>query len=102
MDPLGLPSPRLLQIREETLVFLISAHLAVIGSLQALVVWPEVIHEASGVEGNPVRAHSFKSISPSVAFHWTRSISSGLERQLPGGPTLSLLHFIYVFSPRIL
>ena len=65
-------SPRLLRIGEEALVFSISARLVVIGSLPALVVWPEVIHETgtSKVEGNPVRAHSFRSISPSAAFHW--------------------------------
>ena len=81
MDPLAFPSPRLLRIGAETLVFSISARLAVIGSLPALVIWPEAIHEAGAgrVGGNPVRAHSFRSLSPSAAFHRTWSISSVLE-----------------------
>ena len=74
-------SPRFLLIGEETLVFSISAYLWVIGSLPALVVWPEVILEtgAGRVEGNPVRSHSFRSISPSAAFHRNWSVSSVLE-----------------------
>ena len=64
MDPLALPSPRLLQVGEVTLAFSISLVLR-FSSLLAFVVWPEVIHEAGvgRVEGNPVRAHSFRSLS---------------------------------------
>ena len=40
MDPLALHSPRLFWVGEGTLVFSISARLAVIGSLPALVVCP--------------------------------------------------------------
>ena len=70
MDPLALPSPRLLRIGEATLVFPLILQFS---SLPALVVWPEVIREAGAgrVEGNPVRAHRFRSVSPSAAFHRT-------------------------------
>ena len=80
MDPLALPSPRLLRVGEATLVFSISLFLR-FSSLLALVVWPEVIHEAGAgrVEGNPVWAHSFRSLSPSAAFHRMWSVSSVLE-----------------------
>ena len=81
MDPLALHSPRLFWVGEGTLVFSISARLAVIGSLPALVVCPEIIHEtgAIGVAGNPVMAHSFRRVSSSAAFHRTWSVSSVLE-----------------------
>ena len=76
----SISSPRLLRVGEATLVFSISLFLR-FSSLPALVVWPEVIHEAGAgrVEGNPVWAHSFRSLSPSAVFHLTWSISSVLE-----------------------
>ena len=97
MDLLALPSPCLLRIGEKTLVFSISARLAVIGSLPALMVWPKVIHKtgAGRVEGNPVRAHSFTSISPSAAFHQNWSITL----QCAGGSYLGdQLHLCFISS----
>ena len=95
------PLSLLVADREGTLVFSISAHLAIISSLPAFVVWHEVIHEAGAgrVEGNPVRAHSFRSVSPSAAFHRAWSISSVLEA-VTWGTTFFFSSFIYVFSPR--
>ena len=100
MDLLALLSPCLLQIGEETLVFSISARLAVIGSLTVIVVWPEVIHDtgAGSVEGNPVRAHSFRSISPSVAFHRNWSVSSVLEAATWGTNSIFASFILHVFT----
>ena len=104
MDPLVLPSPRLLRIREEILVFSISTCLAVISSLLALVVWAKVIHEAgpSRAKGNAVRAHSFRSIYPSAAFHWNWSISSVLETATWGTNSVFASFHLHVFTTSLM
>ena len=102
VDPLAVSSPLLLRIGEEPLVFSISACLAVVDSLPALVVWPAVIHEAEArarrEEGNPVRAHSFRSVSPSVAFNLTWSVSSVLEAATWGTNSIFASFHLCVFT----
>ena len=63
-------------------------------------VWPEVIREAGAgrVEGNPVRAHSFRSLSPSAAFHRTWSVSSVLEAATWGTTSVFALSHLRVFT----
>ena len=63
-------------------------------------VWPEVIHKAGAgrVEGNPVWAHSFRSVSPSATFHWTWSVSSVLEAATRGTTSVFALFLLCVFT----
>ena len=69
-------------------------------SLPAFVVCPEVIHEAGvgRVEGNPVWAHSFRSVSPSAVFHLTWSISSVLEAATWETTSVFALFLLSVFT----
>ena len=63
-------------------------------------VWPEVIHEAGAgiIEGNPVQAHSSKSVYPSAAFHRTWSVSSVLEAATWGTTSVFALFLLRVFT----
>ena len=63
-------------------------------------VWLEVIHEAGAgrVEGNPVWAHSSKSVYPSAAFHRTWSVSSVLEAATWGTTSVFALFHLRVFT----